>query len=221
MRQTSTLYDVLGVGIEATEQEIRAAFRQLTMENHPDRFIDTKQREVAEQTFQRITEAFNVLSRPEARAKYDKEVSVGGSGKTMDRKEIGRRLAARGAQAYRNGQIVDAIEALEQAVDHDDANSRAHYFLGVALAAAKGREKEALRHLERATQLEPENSAMKAEAAALFLAAGMRARAVRLAEDALAIDPTSSKATDVLNEVKEQEEGPEPEGLLGRFRRKG
>ena len=125
MRQTLTLYDVLGVARDATEQQIRAAFRQLTIANHPDRFIETDKREAAEQTFQRITEAFNVLSRPEARAKYDKELSVGGTGKAMDRREIARRLAAKGAQAFRGGQVVEAIELLEQSVDHDDDNSRA------------------------------------------------------------------------------------------------
>lgn len=221
MRKTITLYDVLGVGSDASEDQIRAAFRQLTIEHHPDRFTDPAQRASAEERFQKITEAFNVLSRPDARSKYDKELSVGSSAKTMDRGEIARRLAAKGAQAYRNGQIVEAIEALEQAVDHDDQNPRAHYFLGVSLAQAKGRDKEALRHLERATQLEPDNAPMKTEAAALFLASGMKARAVRLAEDALSIDPTSTKAKEILNQAQEQEKSPEPEGLLGRFRRKG
>jgi curved DNA-binding protein CbpA len=220
MRQTITHYDVLGVSQEASEQEIRSAFRRLTIEHHPDKFAGSA-REQAEEQFQRITEAFNVLSRPDARQKYDKELSTGTAGKTMDRKEIARRLAAKGAQAYRNGQLTEAVDALEQAVKHDDDNARAHYFMGVTIAQVKGREREALRHLDRATALEPDNAAMKAEAASLFLIAGMKARAIRLAEDALALDPTSTKAQEVLRTAKVQDKPPEPEGLLGRFRRKG
>ena len=221
MRQTVTHYDVLGVSRDASEQEIRAAFRQLTIEHHPDKFAGSA-REKAEEQFQRITEAFNVLSRPTLRNQYDKELSTGSAGKTMDRKEIARRLAAKGAQAFRGGQLAEAVDALEQAVKHDDENARAHYFLGVTLAQAKGRgDRDALRHLDRATTLEPDNAAMKAEAASLFLAAGMKARAVRLAEDALSLDPTSNKAQEVLNTVREQQKPAESEGLLGRFRRKG
>jgi cytochrome c-type biogenesis protein CcmH/NrfG len=217
-QQSTTLYDILGVSQEASIQEIRSAFRRLTMQHHPDRFRG-KDREQAEQHFQSITEAFNVLSRPESRDKYDREISQGQTD-AMDPKEISRRLAAKGAQELKTGRLAEAIANLESAVDHDNDNARAHYFLGVALSNSSVRQRDALRHLERAIQLEPNNPTMKAEAAAVALANGMKNRAQRLAQEALTLDPTSTKANEVLARIEAPQE-PQAEGLLGRLRRKG
>lgn len=218
-QRSATLYDILGVEDEASIQEIRTAFRKLTMLHHPDRYTG-EERKQAEQQFQSITEAFNVLSRPESRDKYDREISQGGKAEVMDPKEISRKLAARGAQELRAGKLGDAMQSLESAVDHDADNARAHYFLGVALSSSPVRQRDALRHLERAIQLEPNNGTMKAEAASVALASGMRNRAQRLAQEALTLDPTSTKARDVLAKAETPPE-PQAEGLLGRLRRKG
>ena len=49
----------------------------------------------------------------------------------------------------------------------------------------------------------------------------MKARARRLAEEALSFDPTNKKATSVLQEAQIAESTQSGEGLLGRLRRKG
>ena len=71
MRKQVTLYDTLGVERDASDKDIRKAFRRLALKHHPDRFAGDE-RGVAEEHFQGITEAFNVLSHPESREKYDK-----------------------------------------------------------------------------------------------------------------------------------------------------
>jgi len=220
MRHQITLYDTLGIERDATEQDIRTAFRKLAMQHHPDRFAGD-QRANAEGKFQVITEAFNVLSHPEKREKYDQAIFQGAeSSKGMDRKEIARRLAAKGSQTLREGNVKEALEDLKMAIDHDDECSRAHYFYGVALGQIVGRERDALRHAERAAVLEPDNATMKAEAAVASLAAGMKSRALRLAQQALDLDPTNVKASQVLQQAEDTAKSG-GEGLLGRFRRKG
>lgn len=219
MRHRITLYDTLGVEKDSTEQEIRTAFRGLALKHHPDRFSG-EVRARAEEKFQEMTEAFNVLSHPETREKYDREIFQGTENKTMDRKEIARRLAAKGAQALREGDIQEALEDLKLAVDHDDDCARGHYFYGLALGRITGRERDALRHVERAANLEPDNATMRAEAAVFSLAAGMKSRAVRLAQQALDLDPTNDKASQVLGEA-EAEEKSQGESLLDRLRRRG
>ncbi len=224
MATAFSLYDILGVERDATEAQVRSAFRKLTFKHHPDRYSGAD-RQKAEERFQEITEAFNVLSRPEARKKYDEELSqgqLGGSGAAMEPNEIARRLAAKGSQTMREGRLTDALNELKSALDHDENCSRAHYFMGVALAkVGGGREKDALRHLERATALEPGNAVMLSEAASIALKVGMKARAQRLAEEALDFDPTNKKATTVLQESQIAESTQSGEGLLGRFRRRG
>lgn len=220
IRQITTLYDVLGVERDSSDEEIRRAFRRLTIEHHPDRFSGA-QRARAEERFQGITEAFNVLSRPENREKYDRELGMrSDDGRSaMGRAEIARRLAAKGAQCLRDGRIAEALENLKHAIDHDNESSRAHYFMGMALQKLAGRERDALRHVERASTLEPNNTAIKAEVAQLYLQAGLKSRAVRVAEDVLALDPTNSKAAEVLR-LAQENDGTQGDGLFSRFRRK-
>jgi curved DNA-binding protein CbpA len=218
MRNKITLYDTLGLERDASDQDIRKAFRRLALKYHPDRFADD-QRDEAEERFQGITEAFNVLSHPESRDKYDTEISKGTADKTMDAKEISRRLAAKGSQLMREGKMAEAVEHLKGAIDHDDENARAHYFYGQVIGRLAGKERDALRHVEKAISLERGNATMMAEAAALSLSAGMKSRAVRHAQDALALDPTNSKATDVMSQADGGDKG-KGGSLLGRLRGK-
>lgn len=63
-------YKVLGVSRDATEKEIKAAYRKLARQWHPD--VHTgKGKEEAEEKFKLINEAYEVLKDPEKRAKYD------------------------------------------------------------------------------------------------------------------------------------------------------
>jgi curved DNA-binding protein len=61
-------YEILGVKKNATEEEMKKAFRKLAMKHHPDRNAGNKQ---SEERFKEINEAYAVLSDKEKRAKYD------------------------------------------------------------------------------------------------------------------------------------------------------
>ncbi len=61
-------YDVLDVGRDATNEEIRRAFRKLAFQYHPDR----NREDGAEEKFKEINEAYEVLSDANKRAAYDR-----------------------------------------------------------------------------------------------------------------------------------------------------
>jgi DnaJ-class molecular chaperone len=63
-------YQVLGVGRSANADEIKKAYRRLALEWHPDRHPAEK-RDAAEAKFKRISEAYEVLSDAEKRARFD------------------------------------------------------------------------------------------------------------------------------------------------------
>jgi molecular chaperone DnaJ len=62
-------YEVLGVQRGATEQELKQAYRRLAIKYHPDKNPGDKE---AEERFKEIAEAYQVLSSPDLRARYDK-----------------------------------------------------------------------------------------------------------------------------------------------------
>ena len=61
-------YDTLGVSRSASEDEIKKSYRKLAMQYHPDRNPDDKG---AEDKFKTAAEAYEILSDPEKRARYD------------------------------------------------------------------------------------------------------------------------------------------------------
>jgi curved DNA-binding protein len=64
-------YETLGVAKTASADEIKSAFRKLARKYHPD-VAKPKEKAAAEEKFKQINEAYEVLSDPEKRSKYDR-----------------------------------------------------------------------------------------------------------------------------------------------------
>jgi len=69
-------YEILGVSREASEDEIKRAFRRLARQHHPD----VNKEPGSEERFKKINEAYHVLSDPKKRSQYDRFGSSGGPG---------------------------------------------------------------------------------------------------------------------------------------------
>ncbi|WP_185852219.1 DnaJ C-terminal domain-containing protein [Blattabacterium cuenoti] len=83
-------YEVLGVSRNASPEEIKKAYRKLAIKYHPDKNLDNKKK--AEEKFKEAAEAYEVLSNPEKRQRYDKfghsGVKGSGSGSEMNMEDI-------------------------------------------------------------------------------------------------------------------------------------
>lgn len=67
MATTRDYYDILGISKSASATEIKSAYRKLALKWHPDRNKETD----AHEKFKEINEAYEVLSNPEKKAKFD------------------------------------------------------------------------------------------------------------------------------------------------------
>jgi DnaJ-class molecular chaperone len=70
-------YKVLGVARDASDEDIRSAYRKLAKELHPD--MNPANRAVAEERFKKVSAAYDIVGDPEKRGKYDRgEIDANG-----------------------------------------------------------------------------------------------------------------------------------------------
>ena len=135
-------YEVLGVVKNASDDEIKKAYRKLAMKHHPDRNQGGKAKE-AEAKFKEVKEAYEMLSDPQKRAAYDQHghagvdpnmrggaEGFGGFGESFgdifgDIFGGGRGGGGRGRQVFRGNDLSYAMEVtLEEAANGKDAQIR-------------------------------------------------------------------------------------------------
>ena len=68
MAKKRDYYEVLGVNRDASDEDIKKAYRKLAMKHHPDRNPDNPK---SEEQFKEAKEAYEVLSDPQKRPAYD------------------------------------------------------------------------------------------------------------------------------------------------------
>src|SRR3954466_12790081 len=68
MPPVADLYEVLGVKRDVSEADLKAAYRKLAKKHHPDANPGSK---ASEEKFKEISQAYEILSDKEKRARYD------------------------------------------------------------------------------------------------------------------------------------------------------
>jgi molecular chaperone DnaJ len=106
-------YEVLGVGKEADQKEIKSAYRKLALQYHPDRSKEPD----AEEKFKEISEAYAVLSDSDKRKQYDQFGHAGIDGRYsqedifrgVDFEDLLRGFGFGGGGGFGGGSIFDLI----------------------------------------------------------------------------------------------------------------
>jgi curved DNA-binding protein CbpA len=194
-------YELLGVSREATKAEIRERFRSLAREAHPDRAPAWRRGE-AEARFQELAQAVNVLTHPESRKAYDYELSMAAATNAPG-DAVAQDYVAHGIAAYKEKRYAEAAGNFALAARRDPKDARTHHYLGLA-AARSGDLRTAVRALEAALAIEPQNARLLVDAGAVFRQAGLLFKAEKAYQEAVRWDPSALEVRRALEEIRAQ-----------------
>lgn len=215
----TSYYDVLGVSRDASESEVRVRFRLMARERHPDRFRDVVEKKAAEERFQLLTEAMNVLTNPARRKAHDLELEKNRP-LSQDPAALGRVYLAKGVKAYREGNFPDAITQFDLAVKHYDKDAKAFHYLALSCMKVVGQVRRGVDAIEAAIKLDGNNALFHRDAGKLFILAGLNSKAERHLEQALSWLPEDAETLKLLQEVRPKKgtsgERRTPSGIFGR-----
>ncbi len=149
-------YKVLGVSEDATQEEIRAAYRDLVKKYHPDKYTDNPLKELANEKLKEINEAYETLSKKGNSANSGARQNQGGAYSGSGSAYSGP-AAAEFARA-RNFINQNNLQAAKQVLDGIQVRNAEWYYLYGIIYLRQGWYDKAREYLSRAYEQEPGNA---------------------------------------------------------------
>ncbi len=144
-------YKVLGISPDASDEEIKRAYRVLAKKYHPD--LNPGDQEAARK-MQEVNAAYEQIKNPE---KYRQQPNAGGYYDPFggyDRQEQGDPYLQSAYQYIRFGRYAEALNALNNSAER----SARWYYLSALANDGVGNSVTALEHIRRAVSMEPDNA---------------------------------------------------------------
>ncbi|MGH9874520.1 MAG: DUF4388 domain-containing protein [Pyrinomonadaceae bacterium] len=221
-RAATNHYEVLELPLTASLNEIKDTYYAMARRYHPDRFhlkSGTKIHAQISSAFARVTQAYETLTNPNARAGYDltlertrqiaeaakaaKTNQAKGSSEEIDSDAAGAEYSFReGCGALDQGRIRAAIKYLADATRLEPQEARYHAYYGRALAADENMRRLAENELQAAVKQEPANAVFRTMLAELYFELKFHRRAQTEVDRALSIDPHNATANLLLRKLE-------------------
>lgn len=155
-------YEILGVSRNATEEEIKKAYKTLSRKYHPDANINNPNKDAAEEKFKQIQQAYQQIMKERTDGYSYRSGSAGGGygdfggfGNSSTGYEEDSHLRAAG-NYLRSGYYKEARTVLDN-MNSSGRNARWYYYSALS-HAGMGNQVAALEHARRAASMEPGNS---------------------------------------------------------------
>ena len=204
-------WQVLGVERGASNEDIKQGFFRGAKKYHPDRFrhiTDPEFQEKLSFIFRRINEAYETLSSPESKERYeslrdkeeqyvrDQQALPSSPEEDGDSGAMGEstRFFHQAQEAYDVSDFWGCIELARKAVDLAPDVAAYYHLLGLALSQNPKWRQDAEKNFKIAASLDPFKATYVLELAKLYEQAGLHLRAQKTFEKAKAIDPSLSAA---------------------------
>jgi curved DNA-binding protein CbpA len=201
-------YGILGISSDASESDIKSAFRSLVKQYHPDSQFAKENQKEAEEVFLKIHEAYETLYDSNKRAEYDrvrwrtKEKSLS----EHSSEERARAFYLKGRAAYKHGEFERASGFFRYAVEIEPVSALFSSWLGLSLSKQKGALHEARKWCEKAVALNPKNTDYLVNLALIYREAGLKSLSQKYILKALEIDPFHKRAHFWAEKMTEKDE---------------
>jgi curved DNA-binding protein CbpA len=222
---TATYYDLLGITMTSSDAEIKKAYYAMAKKYHPDRHHSPYLQDVhglLEELFVKITRAYQTLSSPLERRRYDARLRTEaprGEGATAAPTQRPSTKPAEPAgpsptekmadTRYREGKryfeemsYFDAIQCLREAVRLNPTKSPYHKLLAKSLAKNPHWLKEAEEYLQKAIEIDQFDVESYLELGEIYDKSGMSTRSQRMYQKVLELDPNNETAQEKLHGKK-------------------
>jgi curved DNA-binding protein CbpA len=209
-------YAILALPRGAKPREIKMRFRELARERHPDRFRGDEKLS-AEQEFQNITEAFNVLMDPMRRRQHDVELDRPTKAATHDPGMVARVYLNRGIRAYKEGNFPSAADSFTRATQAHPINYQAWHHLALVCGREERWLQKAQEAILKAIELRPAHPPYLKLAGKIFAKSKMNSRAKQYYNEAVKLgggDPTTRDALEALGEAPQKSQETEKASLF-------
>ncbi|MCI9155609.1 MAG: DnaJ domain-containing protein [Lawsonibacter sp.] len=146
-------YSVLGVSQNASDDEIKKAYRELARKYHPDNYQNNPLADLAEEKMKEINEAYDTITKQRSGGGSSSGSYSGGYGGGYQQRGYANPTYARIRNLINAGDLNQAEQLLYEVGQKDGE----WYFLSGSIAYRKGWLDEAMQNYTRAVQLEPGN----------------------------------------------------------------
>lgn len=141
-------YEILGIKPDATQAEIKSAYRKLIKQYHPDQYGDNPLRELAEEKMREINGAYDQLTKGSSGSSSNYSSSSSSTNNPNDSYAL--------AEARRLLQVRQLAAAEAKLNSISNRNAEWNFLYGVVLSN-KGWYDGALKHLQTAVSMDPNN----------------------------------------------------------------
>lgn len=147
-------YEVLGVRQGASEEEIKAAYKELVKKYHPDKYQNNPLSDLAEEKLQEVNEAYDMLMKGNASGGYQ---SGGYSGNSYNNSYGGRQASSAEFNQVRRYIDMGNLQAAEDILNRSHNRNAEWMFLSGMVSYRKGWYDDAVNKLQQASSMDPGN----------------------------------------------------------------
>lgn len=158
-------YEVLGVREDASDEEIKAAYKQLVKKYHPDRYQNNPLADLAEEKLREVNEAYETLMKRRNDSSY--------SGRSAGSSYGGRAASSPEFQQIRRDLDANHLSAAEDRLRRMTVKNAEWVFLDGMLSYKKGWYDDAIAKVQQASAMEPDNMEYRNALNAMTGAGGM------------------------------------------------